>query len=380
MKKFFSLLTIALTAALASILLSNQQKSEPFVVGKPDIKAMSSLTFSPEGMLFVGDSRSSQLFAIDLTQEGKATEEVSFRIPDVDQKLAAMLGCKPSDVMIHDLAVHPQSKDAYIAVSNGGADWSWDFHLPNDLRDAQLLFKVDAEGKISEVSLDEIRYSKVGIANPVPEDIEHRWKKGAKLRVDVVSDMFFDAGKLYVAGLSNEEFVSTMRVYDFPFTENNKATELEIYHGAHGAWETKSPVRSFVPFEMNGEKHLLAAYLCTPLVTIPAEKLEDGAHIKGKTIAELGYGNYPLDMVALEKDGKTKVLIANSNRNMMQLDIEDIEGTEEISEYAPMGSGVKHQTLPGGSLYQMAKQDAGHALIMRRSPNGQLKMETIGAR
>lgn len=380
MKKFFSLLTIALTAALASILLSNQQKSEPFVVGKPDIQAMSSLTFSPEGMLFVGDSRSAQIFAIDLTKEEKGAEDLKFRIPDVDQKLAAMLGCKPAEVMVHDLAIHPQSKDAYLSVSNGGADWSWDFHLPNDLRDAQLLFKVNAEGKVTEVPLDEIRYSKVEITNPISADVEHRWKKGAKLRVDVVSDMFFDDGKLYVAGLSNEEFMSTMRVFDFPFTENNSATELEIYHGAHGAWETKSPVRSCVPFEMNGEKHLLAAYLCTPLVTIPREKLEDGAHIKGKTIAELGYGNYPLDMVALEKEGKTKVLIANSNRNMMQLDIDDIEGTEEIVEYAPMGSGVKHLTLPGGSLYQMAKLDGNHAVIMRRSPNGQLKMETIAPR
>jgi hypothetical protein len=115
-------------------------------------------------------------------------------------------------------------------------------------------------------------------------------------------------------------------------------------------------------------------------VTIPAEKLTNGAHVKGKTIAELGFGNYPLDMVALEKEGKTKVLIANSNRNMMQLNIDDIAGTEEIAEYAPMGSGVKHQTLPGGSLYQMAKLDAGHAVIMRRSPNGQLKMETIDPR
>lgn len=380
MKKLLTLLTLALIGSLAITLLASQQNSEPFVIGKPEIKAMSSLTFSPEGMLFIGDSRSAHVFAIDMTKEAQAAEEVAFKLLEIDQKIAALLGCNPIDVMVHDMEIHPRSKDAYLAVSRKGADWTWDFHLPNDLTDAQVLLKATAAGEISEVALEEVRYSKVEIKNPVPEEIKHRWKEGAELRVDVVSDMFFDEGKLYVAGLSNEEFVSTMRVFDFPFTENSSATELEIYHGAHAAWETKSPVRSCIPFEMNGEKHLLAAYLCTPLVTIPAEKLTNGAHIKGKTIAELGFGNYPLDMVALEKDGKTKVLIANSNRNMMQLNIDDIAGTEEIVEYAPMGSGVKHQTLPGGSLYQMAKLDAGHAVIMRRSPNGQLKMETIGAR
>ncbi len=380
MKKHAYFLSIAAAICLATVLISSQQKSAAFITGTPEIQAMSSLTFSPEGMLFIGDSRSSRIFAIDMTKEEKAAEEVKFNLPAVDQKIAALLGCKPLDVIIHDLAIHPHSRDAYLAISSAGANWNWEYHLPNDVADATLLMKITPAGEISEVSLEKVRYSQTGIQNPVPEEATHRWKEGKSLRVDVVSDMFYDAGKLYVAGLSNEEFASTMRVFDFPFTENARSTKLEIFHGAHGKWETQSPVRSFVPIEVAGEKQLLAAYLCTPLVTIPMEKLQDGAHIKGKTIAELGFGNYPLDMVALEKEGKTKVLIANSNRNMMQVNLDDIAGTEEIIEYAPMGSGVKYQTLPGGSLFQMAKLDEGHAVIMRRSPNGSLKMETIDPR
>jgi hypothetical protein len=34
---------------------------------------------------------------------------------------------------------------------------------------------------------------------------------------------------------------------EFPFTGPNPGTGVEIYHGAHGAFETKAPVRTFVP-------------------------------------------------------------------------------------------------------------------------------------
>ena len=50
-----------------------------------------------------------------------------------------------------------------------------------------------------------------------------------------------------------------------------------------------------------GKPYLVAAYTCTPIVTIPLDELKDGAHIRGKTIAELGYGNTPAGMIAYTK-------------------------------------------------------------------------------
>jgi len=67
-----------------------------------------------------------------------------------------------------------------------------------------------------------------------------------------------------------------------------------------------------------GKPYLVAAYTCTPIVTIPLDELKDGAHIRGKTIAELGYGNTPADLIAFTKtdQGKTEdfLLLVNFER------------------------------------------------------------------
>ena len=49
---------------------------------------------------------------------------------------------------------------------------------------------------------------------------------------------------------------------------------------------------------LGGREYILAAYTCTPLVTIPLDSIRDGAHVSGKTIAELGYGNTPIDFIS----------------------------------------------------------------------------------
>jgi len=46
------------------------------------------------------------------------------------------------------------------------------------------------------------------------------------------------------------------------------------------------------------------AYTCTPLVQFAIPDLKPGAKVKGKTIAELGNRNRPLDMIDYQKDGK----------------------------------------------------------------------------
>ena len=49
------------------------------------------------------------------------------------------------------------------------------------------------------------------------------------------------------------------------------------------------------------------------MATFPMDDLKDGGHVKGRTIGELGSGNYPLDMVVYQKNGRDRLLIANSN-------------------------------------------------------------------
>ena len=72
-------------------------------------------------------------------------------------------------------------------------------------------------------------------------------------------------------------------------------------------------MRTFVPYTLGGQQYVLAAYTCTPLVKIPMSDLKPGAQVKGVTIADLGSGNQPLDMVPYRKDGHEYILIANTS-------------------------------------------------------------------
>ena len=74
----------------------------------------------------------------------------------------------------------------------------------------------------------------------------------------------------------------------------------------------------------------------------PISELKPGSKIKGKTAAELGNRNRPLDMIAYRKDGKDYLLLANSNRGVMKISTDNIENADKIE--APVGSGTKGQT------------------------------------
>src|ERR1700722_8233900 len=88
-------------------------------VGSPDIKSVGSITFGPEGILFVADNVSATIFAIDVADDGAVTENRSVDVDDLDARLAAYLGCDRHDVVIRDMAVHPGSQTVYLSVTRG---------------------------------------------------------------------------------------------------------------------------------------------------------------------------------------------------------------------------------------------------------------------
>jgi hypothetical protein len=183
-----------------------------------------------------------------------------------------------------------------------------------------------------------------------------------------------------IAGLSNEEFGSTLRAVPFPFKKVANGTSVEIFHGAHGRFETRAPVRTFVPFKVGNEPSLLAAYTCTPLVQFPLSDLKPGAKIKGKTVAELGNRNRPLDMIVYQKDGKDYLLLANSSRGVMKISTDKIESAERI-ESPVGGGGTKGQTYETIASWtgvdQLDKLDQTHALVVRRGEGNSLNLETL---
>jgi hypothetical protein len=134
-----------------------------------------------------------------------------------------------------------------------------------------------------------------------------------------------------------------------------------------------------VPFKVGNEPSLLAAYTCTPLVQFPISQLKPGAKLKGKTVAELGNRNRPLDMIVYQKDGKDYLLLANSSRGVMKISTDNIENAEKIE--APVGDGTRGQTYETVSSWtgvdQLDKLDARHALVVRRSEGNSLNLESL---
>jgi len=348
-----------LAAAVALVGYSTSQAAtakSSLKEGTPEFKSMGALAFGPEGILFVADPRGAAIFAISTEDTKPSDVKEGLKVPNLNEKLASLLGIEAKQIKINDLAVNPLSTNAYLSVTRGLAP-----DAPS------LLVKVDRHGKISEFPVKGVKFAQVVLPNAT-----------VKNRQEAITSMAYSNGKLYVAGLSNEEFASNLRAIPFPFKDADKGTSVEIFHGAHGKFETRSPVRTFVPYDINGEAHLLAAYTCTPLVKFPVKDLKAGEKLKGTTVAELGNHNVPLDMIVYKKDGKDYILMANSARGMMKIPTEGIDKVEGIT--APVKdtfAGLKAENLKDiKGVVQLAQLDSTRALILSRDKDV-LNLDTI---
>ncbi|HEY1191341.1 MAG TPA: hypothetical protein VGE74_27150 [Gemmata sp.] len=338
-----------LVAALVLASAATVRAEDGLSKGTPDLKSATALAFGPKGLLFVGDSAGAAVFAID-TGDTKPAGDKPLNVDKLNAKIAAALGVSDKDVKINDVRVNPASGNVFVGVSRGtGAG-------------TPALVKVARDGTVSAVALKDVRFSKVAIPNPATSG------KGAP---EVITQLAFVDGKVIVAGLSSEQFASTLRVIPFPFKEADKGAGIEIFHGAHGALETKSPIRTFVAYKVGKEDHIMAAYTCTPLVKIPVSDLKAGAKVKGTTIAELGNGNRPLDMIVYTKGGKDYLLMANSKHGVLKLPTTDFATATPIT--ARTGpAGIKAEAIKElADVMQLDKLDDGHALLLLKS--GDLK-------
>jgi hypothetical protein len=331
--------------------------------GKVELKSASALAFGPQGILFVGDSTAAVIWAID-TSDHQEGSSAAINLSGIDAKLAGLLGSSKDQVLINDLAVNPLSHKAYLSVSRGRGPGA-----------QPILFRVDAAGKISELKLDDVRHSKVSLSNA--PDPEAKNRRGRSLRQEAITDLAFVDGQVIVAGLSNEEFASNLRSLDFPFSSAGAGTSVEIFHGAHGKYETNSPVRTFVPFEIMTEPHILAAYTCTPLVKFPLADLTPGTKVVGTTIAELGNRNRPLDMVLYNKSGKDYVLMSNSSRGVMKLSTEHLDSFGGITAKTGI-TGVPYETIAElQGVKQLDRLDAANALLLVQTEAGSVDLKTV---
>ena len=375
---------LASVLAVAAAVSSLQAAAESAPSGaapadRPPIKSMGALAFGADGVLFVGDGKAGAVHAVTLGKRARRVPTERLVVRDVEGKIAALLGAKPDVIMIHDMAVDPITADTYMAVSRGRSGWDSSWTLPNDIADADVLLRIDPNQAITAVAMDKLTWTSAALPNPVDAGKKHPWKQGISLRADTITDMAYADGTLYVAGLSNEEFASTMWKVPYPFGGGAEATTLEIYHGAHGEYETQAPIRTFLPYTLKGQPYVLAAFLCTPLVTFRASDMVGGKHVKGRTVGEFGSGNYPLDMISYVKDGQQRLLIANSNLPFMIVDPARIESyTGEIATPVQgYTAGVPYEIRSGTGVQQMDSYGDKFVLALRRLQGGQLVLESM---
>lgn len=350
-------------AALVAAALASESRAADLKAGMtkgtPDLKSAGPATFAPQGILLIGDTKGATIYAIATADTSSGSPSQPLNVEKIDEKVASLLGTIPKSILINDMAVNPESGNTFLTVSRGTGP------------DAKpVIIRVDGSGKLAEFPLSDVLFSKAAIPNAPGE--------GEKGRQEVTTDLQFADGQVIVAGLSNEEFASKLRILAFPFTSADKGTSVEIFHGAHGRVETQAPVRTLAVFEIEGKPNVLAAYTCTPLVKFPLSDLKPGSKVTGTTVAELGNRNRPLDMIVYKKDGKDYLLMANSARGVMKVNVETIDKTEGITNRINGTAGLPYDTIADlKGVTQLDKLDKDHALVLVQSDSGSLNLKAI---
>lgn len=354
-------------------------------VGTPEIRSVGPITFGPDDILFVADNATATVFALDVADPaGAAAGSGPFDFDQVDTRLAAFLGCSPDEVGIRDMAVHPRSHDVYLSVMRGRGDAA----LPVIVRIGVV------DGSLSEVSCENVAFAAAPITNapaqddprfnielpegPEGEEIDvggrkiRIWRRPA--RTATVTDMSYVDGTLLVAGMSNEEFSSNLRRIPFPFSGTIDDNSLEIFHVSHGKWETAAPIKTFVPYEEG--RSILASYTCTPVVHFPVADLASGTKATGRTVAELGAMNQPLDMVAFNQDDGEYLLVSNSNHGLIKIACTDIDNQSGLTEaQGPVGVPREVETLTGVS--RLANLNGSYVLALQRDESGERHLRSL---
>ena len=359
MKKTYFYLAVAVVGLFLFAGINPPPGKNSVLVG-PEIKSISSLTFGPEGILFIGDSKSATVFAVNTKDQKRQGTPAAIEVKNLDQKVAAALGTEVGNITIVDLAVNPVSKKVYLAVQNADG--------------TPVLLTITAD-KIESVPLKNLAYTFVVLNNAPAEDAKDQ--RGRPLRISTISDLGYADGKLMVSGLSNHEFSSSFKSIPYPFTNKQDESTLEIYHTAHGKYETAAPIRTFTTGEINGKKYLIASYTCTPLVLFPLDELKPGAHVKGRTVAEMGSGNSPIDMITLSSGTNSYLMMANTRHPVAKVDYKSIasfEGT--LTEPVKGTAGVNFAALPLSNVTQLDKLDNHMVLVLQKKPNGDIDLWT----
>lgn len=307
------------------------------------------MTFGPDDVLFVGDITGAAVHAFAFRptdfQSQKGVELGNYHnfegrdlVRGVDTKLAALLGTTVDQIVINDMVVHQPTQQILLSVERGRSTNA----MP-------VLAKVD-RGEVKLIDLSRVPHSKVTIANePDPSAMMEFYPQ----RQFAITDVKYHDGEVFVTGVSNLKFQSTLHRIAYPFMGTAATSTVEIWHPVHGEWESRAPIIRHLIREIDGEPYLFAVFGCTPLVRFPLSSLKDGAHVRGDVIGELGYGSNPIDMMTFTNpmDKKDYLIVTIDVRSASRIAVADMatapaEPTGTPIDFGPGGLGKTQGLLP----------------------------------
>jgi hypothetical protein len=361
----FSLMATLFTVGLATA-TGARGLTDSLRPGKAELRSAGPVAFGPDAVLFIGDSMGAAIYAIDTADRTPITGAAE--VEGINVKVAALLGTTPDQILINDMAVNPLSKRAYLSVSRGRGPTA-----------APVIVRTAKGGRVEVLSLDNVRHAKAALPNaPDPDKVEiHGPGKGAPVRMEAITNIQYVNGQIIVAGLSNEEFASNLRTIPFPFTSVPRGTAIEIYHGQHGQFETHAPVRAFTTYRIGNEDVILASYACTPLVVFRNSELARGGKVMGKTIAELGPENTPIDMLIYQKAGQNYILLSSTDRGLMRIPADNLDRYDAITTRIATTAGVPFKTVDLSGVMQLARLDDSTALMLMAGANGTQSLKAL---
>jgi len=356
--------------------------------------AAGALTFSPDGVLFVGDNKLAAIFAFE-TDRGAAPASLDpFLFESIDERIAEALGVTVKSLVMNGMAVHPVTREPYLSVGIRSGERLEpavvSVSLAGEVHPFDLSSPRATVHRLSDVpDQDKTFTSRAGFFS-VPPAAYYDEKARTPLRSMTIVDLKFHDGDVFVAGVSNQEFSSTLRRVPYPFTGAASQTQVEIYHLAHGQYETRAPIRTMQFATIDGVDTLIAAYACSPLVTIPVSELKDGAKVTGRTVGDMGNGQ-PISMVAYRDGEGDKVLVTNLSRGPMIVPLSTIHSVDgythenrptqermlDQSPHMPAGPVGKQVLFVGSSLRADLFSDRFFVSLTRYADTGDLTLETL---
>jgi hypothetical protein len=335
------------------------------------------LAFGPDNVLFVADITGAAVHAFALrasdTTPQTGVELGNFHnfegrdfILGLDHKLAALLGTTIDQIVINDMVVHQSSQQVFMSVERG--------------RSAEVMpaiVKVN-HGKLEVLELESIPHSQVAIPNEPDKKAMLEFEPQQRY---AITDVKFYNGEIFVTGISNQRFASTLYRIPYPFSGQVGTSTVEIWHPVHGEFETRAPIVRQLIREVRGEPYLFAVYGCTPLVRFPIASLKDGAHVRGDTIGELGYGSNPLDMMTFADpfDHKEYLLVTIDVRSASRIGVTDLEAAQPEPtggpiDFGPGGLGRTQRDLPIRAEH-MAILNPRWAVVIWRHPRTSYRLD-----